>query len=685
VHRAFALLGFLVAVCFASFTLAPFPGLGGLWGAYAASGALLPAATWSFFSRFFGREHALVRQTRLFWTLSVLGVGVYLVVDPLLPAAEAGGSAPDVLLGIATLAAFVATFQRLRREHEQADTHVQRVRIRSLGALLLLATAITALEQLVRTLGPVGPAPGAGLLQRALSAQGSLPPMGALLGSLFIYVLHLVVQLYRLVDVNELLARLFVLLSGALLIVGTQGVFLGLAGDLRAHPLHGAFQLLLAALAFLAVQGPLTTALERIAGDLLNRPGRRLLLAMREVDGGLPRAISLDQLSDQLLSPLVASGRVRLASLYLWDQGQGSYRLHQSRGSVTRPLLWAVGPSAFVDALRTAGSGLQRSPGQGELGADLAAVRTLDAMDADLCLPFRSGGLVLGWLNLKAEVGSEGFSRDERRQLRALVGRASVMLQNIHSFRAMEEQQRLAALGTMAAGLAHEIRNPLAGIKGAAQYLQTGADDVDPDELRDFLGVIVAETDRLAGVVTQFLDYSRPYVIHAEELDPGALVRAVVELRAQGGLPPGVSLRAEGSGALPPLRADADKLRQVLLNLINNAIDASRGGGPVVVRARAVQIERAGEEAAPQVELSVEDSGAGVPEAEAARLFTPFFTTKPHGTGLGLAISRRLVEAHGGELRLRSFGGPGACFQVLLPVRPLDHRPDEAVQGRESP
>lgn len=678
VQRAFLLLGLLVALCYASFTLTPIPGLGALRTAYAVSGGLIPAATWGFFSRFFDREGGRVRQTRGVWIASLLGVGLFVVVQLSFWPAPDSASPAEVALGAATLAGFLATLHQLWREHQNADKHVVRVRIRYLGALLLLAASLTAMEQLARSFDARALDPGLGLLQRALAVQGRLPPMGALLGTLFIYVLHLVVQLYRLVDINELLARLFVLLSAALLLVGGQGLFLVLAGDLRAHPLHGAFQMLLAALLFLATQEPLMRSLQRIAADWFNRPGRRLLLAIEEAEAGLAQAISLDGLSEELLRPLLASGRLRLVSLYLWEQSSGSYRLHASRGAVQRPLIWAVGAAGFVEEFRLQDGVLQRAPGSTEVHSPSVAERTLGAMDAELCLAFRAGPLVLGWLNLKAEPGSEGLSKEEVRRLGALVARVAVTLQNIHSFRAMEEQHRLAALGTMAAGLAHEIRNPLAGIKGAAQYLQGGASGADPEELREFLGVIVDETDRLAHVVSQFLDYSRPYVIHPERVTAGALLARAAELCTQAGLPPGLRLQVEVDPATPTLEVDADKLHQVLLNLLRNAVDAVGARGEIWARARPHRPHTPGGLGEGFVEISVQDDGPGIPEEQVSSLFTPFFTTKPNGTGLGLAISRRIVEAHGGELRLNRAAGRGCTFTLRLPAeRPRVQGPPE--------
>ena len=222
----------------------------------------------------------------------------------------------------------------------------------------------------------------------------------------------------------------------------------------------------------------------------------------------------------------------------------------------------------------------------------------------------------------------------------------------------------------MAAGLAHEIRNPLAGIKGAAQYLQEVAEEADPEEVQDFAGVITREVDRLGSVVTQFLDYARPLSIRDDEMDPADLARRTVDLIERQALPEGLVLEVQALEGLPALRADADKIHQVLLNLIQNAIQALDGPGRICVQIAPAGMTRSGAGGGGRkaVEIRVIDDGPGIPPEVQSKLFITFFTTRISGTGLGLAISRRIVEAHGGELVVRSKAGQGSTFTIRLPA-----------------
>jgi signal transduction histidine kinase len=217
----------------------------------------------------------------------------------------------------------------------------------------------------------------------------------------------------------------------------------------------------------------------------------------------------------------------------------------------------------------------------------------------------------------------------------------------------------------MAAGLAHEIRNPLGAIKGSAQYLAGSAPAGEPNE---FLDIIVEEVDRLNRVVSTFLDYARPSKGNPAPTDVNTAVHKTVQLlgaeceRAQ------VTVTLGLDPAPPPVRIDVEQLRQVLINLVQNAVQAMSAGGDVFigtgVRERAdgrVQVRR-------WVEIRVTDTGPGIPKTVLANLFVPFVTTKDRGTGLGLAVSQRIVTAAGGRIEARTDSGVGSTFIVRLPV-----------------
>src|SRR5690606_401043 len=231
----------------------------------------------------------------------------------------------------------------------------------------------------------------------------------------------------------------------------------------------------------------------------------------------------------------------------------------------------------------------------------------------------------------------------------------------------MQERDRLAALGQMAAGLAHEIKNPLGAIKGAAQLLaDPGPHGAELDETsREFVGIILEEVDRLDRVVGSVLDYARPSGGNPAPVDPNGVVRRTIQILSSDRERVSTEIVLELAEDLPRVQVDAEQLRQVIMNLVRNAIQAMNGGGRVVVRTRARSFARVRTEPVQSwVELSVTDSGPGISQKVLNNLFVPFFTTKNHGTGLGLAISQRIVRNAGGSIEVQSHEGKGTTFTV---------------------
>jgi signal transduction histidine kinase len=252
-----------------------------------------------------------------------------------------------------------------------------------------------------------------------------------------------------------------------------------------------------------------------------------------------------------------------------------------------------------------------------------------------------------------------GYAIEGRRRDRAASAVIQAQTETITAARArLVQGEKLAALGQLATAIAHEVRNPLAVIRSAAQGLGETAPDGD-EETRRAMSFITAEIDRLGAVVNSLLAFARPPQLQPRpvpvaELVDRALLLAAGELAAKD-----VRVRRTEARDLPAVSADADLICQVLLGLLTNAGEAVEAGGEVAVEAR-----RAGD----GVELAVADSGPGVPPEMRAKIFEPFFTTRARGTGLGLAVARQIVEAHGGRIEVGERAGGGARFAVRLPA-----------------
>lgn len=244
-----------------------------------------------------------------------------------------------------------------------------------------------------------------------------------------------------------------------------------------------------------------------------------------------------------------------------------------------------------------------------------------------------------------------------------------LVFQDLTPLRQMEDQirrtEKFAAIGKMAAGIAHEIRNPLASISGSIEMLQR-AENLNQTDRR-LMDIVMREIDRLNGLVTDFLRFARPRVGQLESVRLEPLLHEVVEVFGYLGRE-SMSKRVDvdllvGQGL--EVQADPQQLKQVFWNLLNNAADALHEGGLVQLEARVVGARGTPDDG---VEIRVIDHGPGISPENIARIFDPFYTTKPRGTGLGLALVHRIIEEHGGHVRVESQLGQGATFIVWLPT-----------------
>lgn len=237
--------------------------------------------------------------------------------------------------------------------------------------------------------------------------------------------------------------------------------------------------------------------------------------------------------------------------------------------------------------------------------------------------------------------------------------------QDLTDIKRMEEEvrkaDRLAAIGRLAAGLAHEVRNPIASIRGSIEVLGQNLNLQGTD--RRLMDIVLRESDRLDGTIAEFLDFSRPKQLTRSLTDVIAIVDEVLLLLSTNA---GEAIRVvrEYPDASVKAYVDPAQIRQALWNLSRNALDVMPGGGTLRV---ALRVGTRGGEGRDVVELTVEDTGPGVPPEHLPHIFEPFYTTKPRGTGLGLAIVHRIIEEHQGFIRVERGDAGGARFVVLLP------------------
>lgn len=233
----------------------------------------------------------------------------------------------------------------------------------------------------------------------------------------------------------------------------------------------------------------------------------------------------------------------------------------------------------------------------------------------------------------------------------------------------VSERERLDAFGEIAAGIAHEVRNPLGGIRGAAEILCARAGD---ERARDAAALIVREVDRIATLVDDLMIFHQGGALNLAPLNIHRVLDDVLDLLSLDPLGSGVKLVREFDPSIPEILGDADRLVQVFLNLGRNALQALDGDGRLLIETRTTLDHRLGSASGPRlpgVVVSVEDDGPGIPPELRAKVTTPFFTTRRGGTGLGLAVAGHWVARHGGTLRIGDAPGGGTRVRVSLPLR----------------
>ena len=312
-----------------------------------------------------------------------------------------------------------------------------------------------------------------------------------------------------------------------------------------------------------------------------------------------------------------------------------------------------------------------------QLGEPVLAseVETLSPMLASLFharrwevgIPLRINDRLNGFIALGQKKDFRIFSGEDLQLLSTVAGGATVALENAnlslqlrHSEAVLERANRLSSLGTLAAGLAHEIRNPLVAVKTFLDLLPQRLDD------RQFLSELRRVTDLIADLLT--LGKSRSP--ERRPVDLPSTLEPVVRLMDTTARKRQVELASQWQPDLPPVSADADQLKQIVLNLLLNAIESSSGGGRVTLDVRGGALL----ESTPAVVLEVRDRGPGIPADQLEHIFHPFYTTKETGTGLGLALVHQMVVDHGGEIAVESSVGEGTVFRVTLPAAQIELR-----------
>lgn len=636
-------------------------------GATIVLGALVPSTALAFFLEFLSFSPRAARYgRRVSWFSLLLGLAVG--ASPLAELLWARVSVSAwVLLALSFSVSLVVGRMRT------SESRIDRIRLLYLAVGAAASVIFSGLDFLGRF-------------------QIPFPALGPIVSTLYLFFLSQTLLRLRLMDLHELLGKIA---SQAFLAAILAVVFVVLTAWVDRNASLYLFNTLVSAFVMLILLEPLSEWVEERVIQIFFRQRFAFLESTRQLARRTANVIDPPALAAMLLDGLNETRRVTHASIYLLAEDRPGFRLLDSRGPTPALFLDAgtaralVGRSERAQLLETVErriGEIKAQPLEARKSRDelrrLSDVRTaMQQMRAGITVPLVGNDRVLGFLNLWDERVPEAFASDEIAVILSLADHFATVVENSKLFDKMRERDRLAALGEMAAGLAHEIRNPLGAIKGAAQCL-------DPKELpteeKEFIEVIVEEVNRLNGVVSAFLDYARPLKQNFGPTDLNEVVQRTLRL-IQNDLPRKLTVTQELTEGLSRVDADAEQLKQVLINLVQNAAQAL-GEQEGTVTMRTLKPERFGDFRSPEmVELQVSDNGPGIPAEQQVNIFVPFFTTKQQGTGLGLAICQRIVKNHGGVITVQSRPGEGTTFVIRLPALVEAEAPAEALPAEGTP
>jgi len=475
---------------------------------------------------------------------------------------------------------------------------------------------------------------------------------------LFLVLACAIIVRHRFLDPTTLLTRLLAVLAGAImsgllvysviLMAGQRLLPLIVASGIILMLVQPAWRLLNADTGILfSGSNPVTRGLIKVSHGLTRAQDRAAMMhAVREGRRLLPEGVQLG-----FYLRRTADERFHLAYRVARDPMPASIE----SGS---PLSRFVAQERTPVTKRFLAEEVEEARGSRREGAQ-AALEQMRELRAELIVPVFHGDILTGCLSLGGDVDPQYLTAELADTFLAVSNQAMESLERIEALEQARQREALAAVGEMAAGLAHEIRNPVAAIRGAAQLLLE-EDESTAEEKRtgEMLEVIQQETAQLGRVVSDFLEYANPRGRGRRPVDIADELRRAIRAAEVAGMGLAGGVRVDPD--TPAVIADAEQLHRIFCNLIWNAREAAGPDGHL-------QVEVA-PDGSGRVSIRFEDDGGGIPPSEMTRLFKPFHTTKAHGTGLGLALVHRLVEAHDGEIHVEGRPGRGAVFTIILPT-----------------
>lgn len=509
-------------------------------------------------------------------------------------------------------------------------------------------------------------------------------PTGYLFVSLWIMIITYAILKYQLMDIATIRTKAQILPYGhALVLIPSYVVVLVLI-----RLFTGSMQYILAGTlvaTFLILSGILVNLqkmTEKAVGKALFRKTHDAYETLSTFSKALVRILDLKTLTEEIVLTLVKVMGIKTVTLYLLDKEKNIYAPASSYGllgeDMTERHFAASNPLPLqlekMQAILVREE-LEHAPPRSRAHSLIA---TLHAMRADVCVPFINKNVLVGFCILGPRTMHQMYSDQDLSLLTTLAQATAIALDNAALYAELKRSQtlvrradRLRSLETIAGGFAHEIRNPLTSIKTFIQLTPERKDD--PEFIGYFSTVVAEDVARIERLIQEILDYSRymqPKFLEEDVNDVVASCLYFVRIKADA---KSVLIQQDYAQGLPHVTLDRQQIKQVLLNLLINAIDAMNGdGGQLIVKTH--RLAKSPDDSWVQIEIG--DTGCGIAPADLDHIFDPFYTTKHaseerEGTGLGLTIAHQIVQEHGGHITVESELGKGTTFSISLPVTPV--------------
>jgi signal transduction histidine kinase len=382
--------------------------------------------------------------------------------------------------------------------------------------------------------------------------------------------------------------------------------------------------------------------------------------------------LDLQSLSKRIIDTIAQTMGVEKASLFLMNEEKGGYVLQESRNikmASQTPLLPKGDPLPCY--LQKTGEIIVRE----ELikGVNLpelkSVIEQMGLLGAEVSIPLISKNQLTGMINLSQKFDKDIYYHEDIELLSTLANQTTIAIENANLYEDLKKSKsymrradRLASLGTLTAGLAHEIRNPLVAIKTFTQLLPERLED---EEFRShFLNIASSEVDRISSLITELLEFARPSDPKMEFEDINSILDGMILLVSTETKKKQINIVKNYITNLPPIKIDREQIKQVFLNFLLNSIEATPERGEMTVKTRSF-LKPGGE---PYIQIEFTDNGRGIPAEHLEDIFTPFFTTKDKGSGLGLSISHQIVQDHRGYIDVESELNKGTSFFINLPL-----------------